>query len=355
MDATEKLFQELTEVSGAPGREDEVALLMEKRLKPLAKVSFDKLGSIIAEKRGSSEGPRVMIAGHMDEVAFMVSEITKEGYLRFLPLGGWWGHVALAQRVRVHTRKGVVRGVVGSKAPHVLPAEERKKVLEINQLFIDVGCQEKFDVQKKLGIEVGDVIIPEASFEIMSNPDMYLSKAFDNRIACAAVIDILAALKKSSHPNTVFGVATVQEEVGLRGAGTAAYHVDPDVAIALDVTVARDTPGMAGGETVGKGPVIIVYDGSHIPNFKLRTLMQETAEKLKVPVQFGSLERGGTDAGRIHLTRRGVPVMALGIATRYIHSHAAMLSRRDYDNWVKLMVALIKRLDAKTVKGLTRG
>ena len=355
MDATEKLLKELTEASGAPGREDEVAALMEKRLRPLAGVSYDKLGSLIAEKKGSSASPRVMIASHLDEVAFMVSEITKEGFLRFLPLGGWWGHVALAQRVRVHTRKGMVRGVVGSKAPHVLQAEEKRKVLDINQLFIDVGCADKFDVKKKLGIEVGDVIVPEASFEIMGNPDMYLSKAFDNRIACAAVIDILAGLKKTGHPNTVYGVGTVQEEVGLRGAGTAAYQVDPDVAIAIDVTVARDTPGMAPGEALGKGPVIIVYDGSHIPNYKLRTLVAETAAKIKVPVQFGTLERGGTDAGRIHMTRRGVPVMALAIATRYIHSHAAMLSRTDYDHWVKLLVAVIRRLDAKTVKGLTRG
>jgi endoglucanase len=355
LDATEKLLKELTEASGAPGREEEVAALMEKRLRPLGTVSYDKLGSIIAEQRGTSAQPRVMIAGHLDEVAFMVSEITKEGFLRFLPLGGWWGHVALAQRVRVLTRKGMVRGVVGSKAPHVLPPEERRKVLEINDLFIDVGCQEKFDVRKRLGIEVGDFILPEASFEIMANKDMYLAKAFDNRIACAAVIDILTALKKSGHPNTVYGVGTAQEEVGLRGAGTAAYQIDPDVAIALDVSVARDTPGMAAGEGVGKGPVIIVYDGSHIPNYKLRTLVQETAGKIKVPVQFGSLERGGTDAGRIHLSRRGVPVMALSIPTRYIHSHAAMLSRRDYDHWVKLMVAVIRRLDAKTVKGLTRG
>ena len=356
MDATEILLKELTEASGAPGREEEVAALMEKRLKSLATVSYDKLGSIIAEKRGSSKEPRVMIAGHLDEVAFMVTEIAKEGYIRFLPLGGWWGHVALAQRVRIMTRKGMVRGVVGSKAPHVLPEDERRKVLEIGQLFIDVGCQDKFDVKKRLGIEVGDVIIPESSFEIMANKDMYLAKAFDNRIACAAVIDILAGLKKTGHPNTVYGVGTVQEEVGLRGAGTAAYQVDPDVAIALDVTVARDTPGMTPpGEAVGKGPVIIVYDGSHIPNFKLRTLVQETARSIKVPVQFGALERGGTDAGRIHLTRRGVPVMALAIPTRYIHSHAAMLSRRDYDHWIKLMVAVIRRLDARTVKGLTRG
>lgn len=355
MDKTEVLLKELTEVSGAPGREEEVAALMEKQLRSLGKVSYDKLGSIIAEKKGTAAQPKVMIAGHMDEVSFMVSEISKEGYIRFLPLGGWWGHVALAQRVRIITRKGVVRGVVGSKAPHVIPSEERRKVLEINQLFIDVGCQEKFDVKKRLGIEVGDVIIPEASFEILANKDMYLAKAFDNRIACAAVIEILAGLGKGGHPNTVFGVGTVQEEVGLRGAGTAAYQIDPDVAIALDVTVARDTPGMSPGETVGKGPVIIVYDGSHIPNYRLRTLVQDTAAKIKVPVQFGSLERGGTDAGRIHLTRRGVPVMTLGIATRYIHSHAAMLSRRDYDAWVKLMVAVIRRLDAKTVKGLTRG
>ena len=356
LDQTQKLLKELTEASGAPGREEEVAAIMERRLKPLAKVSYDRLGSIIAEKKGAAAAPRIMIAGHMDEVAFLVTEVGKEGYIKFLPLGGWWGHVALAQRVRIMTKKGPVRGIIGSKAPHVLPPEERKKVLEISDLFIDVGSADKFDVRKRLGIEVGDVIIPESSFEIMGNPDLYLAKAFDNRIACAAVIDILAQLKKARHPNTVFGVGTVQEEVGLRGAGTAAWQVDPDIAFAIDVTVARDTPGMnPRGEELTKGPVIMVYDGSHIPNYGLRMLVQQTAEKSKIPFQFGSMERGGTDVGRIHLTRRGVPVMTVGIATRYIHSHAAILSRKDYDNLVKLMVAVLKRLDAKTVSTFTRG
>jgi putative aminopeptidase FrvX len=355
VDSTELMLKELTEASGAPGREEEVAAIMERRLKKYGKVSYDNLGSIIAETKGSTAAPRVMLAGHMDEVAFMVTDVSKEGYLRFLPLGGWWGHVALAQRVRVHTKKGVVRGVIGSKAPHVLSADERRKVLEISDLFVDLGCVDKFDVKKKLGVQVGDVIVPEAPFEIMGNPDMYLAKAFDNRIACAAVIDILAQLSKAKHPNTVYGVGTVQEEVGLRGAGTAAYQVDPDVAFALDVTVARDTPGMSPrSEELGKGPVLTVYDGSHIPNFKLRTLMQETATRSKIPFQFGALEKGGTDAGRIHMTRRGVPCMTVSIATRYIHSHGAMLHRKDYDNWVKLMVAVIKRLDAKTVASLTR-
>lgn len=356
MDATEKMLKELTEASGAPGREEDVAAIMEARLKPHAAVTYDKLGSIIAEKKGTAKTPRIMVAGHMDEVAFMVTDIDKEGYIRFLPLGGWWGHVALAQRVRILTKKGSIRGIIGSKAPHILKPDERKKVMEINELFIDVGCTEKFDVQKRLGVQIGDVIIPEAPFEILGNKDLYLAKAFDNRIACAAVIDITAKLAKAKHPNTVFGVGTVQEEVGLRGAGTAAWQVDPDVGFAVDVTVARDTPGITPkSDEVGKGPVLIVYDGSMIPNFKLRKLVQETAEKGKIPFQFGSLERGGTDGGRIHMSRRGVPSMTIAIATRYIHSHAAILSRKDYDNLVKLMVAVIKRLDAKTVKSLTRG
>jgi len=148
MDATELMLKELTEASGAPGREEAVAEIMEKRLKKHAKVGYDKLGSIIAEKKGATAGPRIMVAGHMDEVAFMVTDIGKEGYIRFLPLGGWWGHVALAQRVRIHTKKGIVRGIIGSKAPHILTPDERKKVMDINELFIDVGCAEKFDVKK---------------------------------------------------------------------------------------------------------------------------------------------------------------------------------------------------------------
>lgn len=354
MDKTELLLKELTEAVGVPGFEDEVADIMARRLGGVADITYDKLGSLVAEKKGKLSAPKIMIAGHMDEIGFMVKSITKEGFIKFLPLGGWWGHVVLAQRVMVRTRKGDFIGVTGSKAPHVLQAEERKKVMEISDMYIDVGAAGKFDVEKRLGVRTGDPIVPRSEFTIMGNKKLYLAKAWDDRIGCAAIIDVLNKVGRA-HPNTVYGVGTVQEEVGLRGARTSANMIDPDVGFAVDVCIAHDTPGGEGtDEKLGAGPGIMVYDGSIIPNHRLRDLVIETAEKLKIPFFLGALARGGTDSGIIHLNKQGVPCLTLGIATRYIHGHVSVLHRNDYDNLVKLLTAVVKRLDAKTVASLTR-
>jgi endoglucanase len=164
--------------------------------------------------------------------------------------------------------------------------------------------------------------------------------------------EAVRALKGASHPNTVYAVATVQEEVGLRGAQTSAFKIQPDVAFALDVGIAHDSPGTEGDEKLGGGPLVVVYDASSIPNRGLFDLVIDTAKKIKVPLQFESVERGGTDAGRIHLTGQGVPCISMGVPARYIHSHVSMIDRRDFDATVKLLVALVKRLDKKTVASL---
>jgi len=357
MDKIELMFKELTEVHGVPGHEDAVAEIMKKYLKDIAdNTSYDRLGSFIAQKKGTSSEPKVMIAAHMDEIGFMVKEITDDGYIKFLPLGGWWGHVALAQRVIIKTVSGDIQGVIGSKPPHLLKEEERKKVLDIEDLYIDIGAQDKFDVKKILKIRPGDSIVPVSEFTILANPKMYLAKAWDNRIGCAAVISIMSHFRKVKHPNTIFGVGTVQEEVGLRGAMTAANMVDPDVGFAVDVSIAKDTPGMAGKqpERLGSGPSIAVYDGSLVPNRRLRDLVIDVAEKNKIPYHLTALERGGTDGGRIQLNRIGVPTIYMGVATRYIHGHAGILNRDDYDNLIKLLTAVVKILDKKTVDSLVR-
>ncbi|MDT8299802.1 MAG: M42 family metallopeptidase, partial [Spirochaetaceae bacterium] len=306
-------------------------------------------------KKGTAADPRVMVVGHMDEIGFMVKEISKEGYIKFLPLGGWWGHVALGQRMRIMTSKGPVLGVIGSTPPHLLPMEERKKVLDIKDMFIDVGCQEKFDIKKKLGIRLGDPIIPESEFTIMGNKKMYMSKAFDNRMACAVVLDVINKFQRVKHPNTILGAASVQEEVGLRGAQTVAYLGDPDVAIVVDTGIGQDTPpnGFSKDEKLGGGPAILVYDGSMIPNQPLRDLAIKSAEAAKIPYHLTSMERGGTDGGRVHISRIGVPSIVIGPPVRYIHSHNGIMNRTDYDNTVKLVSELIKRLDKRTVASLT--
>jgi putative aminopeptidase FrvX len=326
LDKTELLFKELTEAIGVPGFEDEVADIMAAHLKGVATIGYDGLGSLVAEQKGKSATPKIMVAGHMDEVGFMVKSITKDGYIKFLPLGGWWGHVVLAQRVIVRTAKGDVVGVTGSKAPHVLKQEERTKVVELRDMYIDVGATDKFDIKKKLGVRLGDPII-----------------------------DVLQKVGKN-HPNTVYGVGTVQEEVGLRGARTSANMIDPDVGFAVDVCIAMDTPGMDGtDEKLGSGAGILVFDGSVIPNRKLRDLVIRVAERNKIPFFLTALERGGTDSGIIHLNRKGVPCLTFGVPARYIHGHVGIIHRKDYDSVVKLITAVVKELDAKTVKSLTRG
>lgn len=355
MDQTEILLQDITNAFGISGHEGAAREVMARYMKGLADISFDKLGSIIGRKKGTSDSPRVVVAGHLDEIGFMVREITSDGFIKFLPLGGWWGHVALAQRVWIMTSKGPVLGVVGSTPPHLLKAKDREKVLEIDEMFIDVGTMEKYDIKKKLGVKVGDPIIPDSKFTVMNHDQMYLGKALDNRVACAMVIDILRHFQKTAHPNTIYGAGTVQEEVGLRGAKTVAHTVDPDVAVILDVTVARDIPpdGSKVSEKLGAGAAILVYDGGMIPNQRLRELFMKTAEENKIPYHLTSLVRGTTDGAAIHVSRSGVPTVFVGIETRYIHSHNSIIYRKDYDNVVKLAVAVIKKLNKKTVDSLT--
>lgn len=358
MDNTELLLKELTEANGVSGYEGEIRKIMAREMKGTTdRITYDKMGSIMGIKKGSSDTPKVMVIGHMDEIGFMVKEVTKEGYIKFLALGGWWGHVALGQRMRIMTSKGPVTGVVGSTPPHLLTPEARKKVLEIKEMFIDVGAQEKFNVKTKLGIKPGDPIIPDSQFTILGNKKMYMSKAFDNRAACGAVIEILRKFKRSSHPNTILGTASVQEEVGLRGAQTVAQLGDPDVCIVIDTGIGQDIPpdGFSKTEKMGSGPAVLLYDAGMIPNIKLRDLVLKTAEAKKIPHHLTYMERGATDGGRIHMSRIGVPSVVIGPPVRYIHSHNGIMNRTDYDNTIKLVCEIIKKLDRKTVKSLSEG
>jgi endoglucanase len=361
MDQTLRFLKDLTEAHGTPGDERPVVKVLERHLKGVGEFSRDRLGSFICEKRGTAargaragqEPPRIMLAGHLDEVGFMVKSVTKEGFVRFLPLGGWWGHVVLAQRLVVKTRRGDVVGVVGSKPPHEIREEDRRKVLEIKDLYIDVGATSEWDTRKKLDIRPGDPIVPESPFTVMANPDLLLAKAWDNRVGCAIAAEVVRRLRGVAHPNTVFAVGTVQEEVGLRGSQTASFKIQPDVGLALDVGIAHDTPGTEGDERLGGGPLVVVYDASAIPNRALLDLVTDTAKTLRLPLQFEAVERGSSDAGRIHLNGQGVPTLSLGVAARYIHSHVSIISRRDFEATVKLLVALVKRLDRRTVESLS--
>jgi putative aminopeptidase FrvX len=354
-DSTLELLRELTEAPGISGYEQEVREIIRRHLQDITTIEQDRLGSIVCRKNGKAEKPRIMLAGHMDEIGFIVKLVTDEGFIKFSPLGGWWGHVMLAQRVVIKTQKGDVIGLIGSKPPHVLSEEERKKLQEPKDMYIDVGATSSAEI-KKLGIRPGDPIVPICPFTVLGTGKAYLAKAFDDRAGCALFIEVIKSLVRERHPNTVYGVGTVQEEVGLRGARTSSWVVEPDVGLTMEVGVAGDVPDVKKDEAQGRlgyGPVIVIRDGSMVPNLRLRDLFVNTAEKMKIPFQFDMLERGGTDSGAIHLHRRGVPNLVIAVPTRHIHSHAGILYRDDFDYAVKLIAAVIQRLDAKTVASLT--
>ena len=348
------LLQELTDAHGAPGFEDEVRAIFADELSDVGGISTDGNGSVFCEL---GEGPRVLLTGHMDEVAFRVQNITAEGFIQFVTLGGWWPHTLLAQRVTVRTSSGdKILGVVSSKPPHFLPDSERSKVLGIEQMFIDVGAHSRMDLEQNYGVRIGDPIVPSTEFTRMKHPDYLMAKAFDNRVGMACAIQATQALAASGHPNRLIACGTVQEEVGVRGATTAAVHAKPDVAVVLEGTPADDTPGFNRAQSqgaVGKGVQIRMQDPTAIMNPALVDLAVAIAEEEDIPYQVTVRSSGGTDARAFHLSGTGVPSIVLGVPSRYIHSHNSMIDVNDYLAMVNLSMALAQKLDGDTVRGLT--
>ena len=344
--ADKVLLRELTEAFGPSGFETEPAAIMVRELGKTGTVARDGLGSVICRVPGKSESPRIMLSAHMDEVGFMVKSITGDGYIRFLAVGGWSPQVLLGQRVLVRTRKGDLPGIIGSKPPHILTEEEKKQLPDIDRMFIDVGCSEGINVQDDLGVRPGDPIVPVSPFTEMAN-SLMSAKAWDDRGGCGILIETARAIAGRAHPNIVSFVGSVQEEVGLRGARTAAEVVQPDVALALDVALCHeqpDRPRKDVPERLGNGAAILVHDNSMIPNTRLRDWVIDLAESQGIRYHLTTV-RGGYDTGVIHMHRAGVPSLAIGWPTRYIHAHTGIIAERDYDQVVKLLTAVIENLD----------
>jgi putative aminopeptidase FrvX len=337
-------LEKLSNANGVTGREGEVRELMKKYLKPYVdETREDKLGNLIAFKKGNKDAPTVMLAAHMDEVGLMIKNIKKKGFLQFAKVGGIDDRVLLAQKVIVHTDKGPLTGVVGSKPPHIQTEEERKKVIDADRLFIDVGAKDK-NKAEKMGVQVGDVVSFDTKFARIGN-DVVLGKALDDRVGCAMMIETLRRLQKVDC--NIYAVGTIQEEVGLRGATIAAFQVAPDVGIALESTVAGDMPGVEEGEApakMGEGPVLTVADAGLIAHPKVLRLLIDSAKEQEIHYQLETGIRGSTDAARISLSREGVPSGVVSVATRYIHSPAAILNLDDVEKAVKLVVAAVKKV-----------
>ncbi len=347
------LLRELTLAFGPPGAEDEVRSIVHRHLADCGQLEHDALGSVIVSS--ASSGPRVILDAHMDEVGFSVQSIDDEGRINFVPLGGWWGHVLLAQRVEILSSSGnKISGSIGSKPPHFLKKGERDKVLSLDMMHIDVGARSRDEVEQ-WGVMVGDPICPTGHFEELSSPGRYCCKAFDDRVGVAILLESFRRLNAASDvPCQPVAVAAVQEEVGCRGARTASAISRPDVAIILEGTPADDLPGMTSRQAVlGEGPQIRFLDPTALSNRRLVRLCQQVAQSQQIPVQVAVRRSGGTDASTTHLHGSGVPTIVIGVPARAIHTHSSIIDIEDYQKAVDLVVALVSALDAKSVATLT--
>lgn len=349
---TLQLFKTLTELPGAPGFEHEVRKFVRSELKKYTdEIIQDRLGSIFGVIRGDETGPKVMVAGHMDEVGFIVTNITEKGLIRFQPLGGWWSQVLLAQRVQIITDNGPVIGVIGSTPPHLLEESQRKKPMDMKEMYIDIGADDKEDALK-IGIRPGQPIVPICPFTLMANKKKILAKAWDNRYGVGLAIELLKEVKGEKLPNILYSGATVQEEVGLRGAQTAANMIQPDIFYALDASPADDTSGKkdAFGK-LGKGALLRIYDRTMVTHRGMREFVLDIAETCSIPYQY-FVSQGGTDAGRVHISNGGVPSAVIGIPARYIHTHAAIIHVDDYLAAKELLIQLVKATDKTAVEAI---
>ncbi len=351
------ILKELSEAFGPSGFEREPASIFQRHGSKFAdEVMHDKIGSVILKKRGSSDSPKILMAGHLDEVGFVVTGIDPmTGYLNFAPLGGWFDQVLLGHRLTVKARKGDVIGVIAAKPPHLLTVEERDKVVKMENMFIDVGSDSMTTTTEELGIRIGDPAAPWSPFTMVRSNKIAIGKAFDDRVGSFVGLEVLRTISegKIDHPNTLYVGGTVQEEVGLRGANTVANIVDADVAFALEVDIAGDVPGLKPSEAptkLGKGPSILTFDASMIPNQELKKFVIETAEAEGIPYQLSVVTKGGTDAARFNLNKAGCPSLVVSVPTRHIHSHESIVDTRDIACTVKLITAVAKRLDQKAAK-----
>ena len=337
------LLNKICTTPGAPGFEKKVRDLVLKEIESLVdEVEIDNMGNVYAIKRGT-ENKRVMVGAHMDEIGFIVTHIDDNGFIRFHTLGGFDPKTLTAQRVIVHGREDVI-GVMASKPIHVMSPEERNKVAKIKDYFIDTGLS---GTEIKNLISVGDPITREREFIEMGN--CVNGKSLDNRLAVFILIETLRKLKGKTIPFDLYGVFTVQEEVGIRGANVSALRINPDFGFGLDTTIAFDLPGAAEHEMItklGEGTAIKIMDASTICDYRMVDYMKKTADKHNIKWQPEILTAGGTDtAGIQRMTEGGSIAGAVSIPTRHLHQVIEMANKDDIQGSIDLLTACISDLE----------
>jgi putative aminopeptidase FrvX len=352
-DRVVQLLKELTEVSGPPGFEEPVRKIMAERMKPYADgIVYDGLGSVIAQQGKS--GPRIMLDAHMDELGGMVRRIRPDGFISMQMLGAWLSAALPDQRWVILGSKGPVLAVTDIWDAHIAPRDSQQ-VHPQQDLFLDTGARSAAEVSA-LGISPGDPVAPVSDFALLAN-NRYVAKAWDDRIGCAVMLEVMRRLEKTPHPNQLFYAATVQEEgsAEMRGAQTSARLIKPDLGFSLEVGIPNDVPGPgpeAAQEVLGGGPGMMLYTFSELPNRKLVAHVKEIAAAQRIPLQFDFVPGFGDDAGAIKLYNIGVPVTTILVPARSTHAHNGIIDRADFDRTVDLVIAVIESLDDATVSRL---
>lgn len=340
----DELLKKLLNASGVSGYEDEIGKIMAQELKKSCdEVQIDNFGNVIARKGKGAK--KIMLAAHMDEIGLVVKHINKDGYINFIKIGGIDDRILPGQRVVIKTKNGDVVGVIGAKPPHLQKEEERKQLLKYEDMFIDIGCKSKEEALKK--VNLADPIIFEPNSGVL-NGGLCYGKAVDDRIGCFALLKIMEKIKKVDAQ--VYAVATAQEEVGLKGARTSSFKINPDLAIAIDTTVAGDTPLIKETESslkLGEGVAITMIEASGrglIVNSKVKDLFIDVAKKNKIKYQIDVVEGGMTDGAMIYMNREGILTGVLAIPARYVHCPTGVFSIDDINAAVNLTVSIIERV-----------
>jgi len=355
-DETEKLLEELTNAHGVSGFEGPVRDILRREWKDvLTDLHTDGIGNLIGSLPGSSDSPRVLLMAHMDEVGFLVRHIDENGYLYIHNVGGYFDQSVLTQRLSILTARGEVLGYTGMKSGHILRPEERDRMIPLQNMFVDVGAKSRAEAEA-MGLRPGLPVAYATKFEVLNGTRRYLAKAWDDRVGLAVITEALRQLRSRPHANNLQVAATVQEEIGLRGASVVTATTSPDIVINLEIGIASDFPLLTSKalsqEELGKGAGIFVFDGSMIPNNNYVEWILRLADENTILVQFESVTGYGEDAAMIQKSARGVPAVNIGIPTRYGHSQSGVIDRADYDHTVALVVKMIERLTAAEVASL---
>jgi putative aminopeptidase FrvX len=351
------LLQELTDAVAPSGFEGPVRDILRREWQGLlTNIHTDGIGNLFGTLPGPASSPRVLIMAHMDEVGFLVRYIDPDGFIFFNNVGGYIDQSVLTQRMTILTPKGPVTGYTGFKSGHIVSAEERSRLVHLQDMFIDVGAKSRAEAEA-MGIRPGLPITYGTQFTVLNGTHRYLAKAFDDRVGLAAATEALRQLKSLPHPNTVEMAATVQEENGLRGAAVVQASTHPDIVINLEIGIAGDFPLLTSPklsqERLGLGPGIFVFDSSMIPNNTFVDWITQTAQAHQIPYQFESVGGYGEDGSELQRSGTGIPAINIGVPTRYGHSQSSVIDRSDFDNTVKLVVQMVQGLSAEQIKKIT--